>query len=984
MNNFDYEGAKAAGYSDQEIKDYLGSQPKTNKPNYEKLESEKKGFGWFGDVVGKNFKNFTNNFWNPVETQEEPSHIGQEINQKLLKKVPDFDVQGALEAGYEPTEINDYLEENQPKRSKLEKGARIGTQYGLGLLEGSPAGMAYDIATSPLGSEAAAGQAYRETVLDDLERLREQKEMGIWDDQDQQLYDHLTDQIENPENAQQYVQTADIGIRSLAEKATGLDLHPEGFLEKAAQWKGFIQNKGNLRDIAKIGLKPKELAKALFPNLGETTRAVTTGAALELAEQNQLGPIGTLAAAIVGDVGGMGIGALGKIITRPRESVAKLINLKTKSHRKKEMIQGLVNDFDKAGMQIDAGTLTQSPLIRMMQARLSQSGLSGAALENAGKELSQQVVREYENLMSNLGEISFENGYQASEAIKDALRVEEVNLNIPKTQPEAGRGLKGRVAVEEVPAYQKDLLNEISPSEFKSDAQAGQSLKTAAEDIKTPIKEDFNKRYSEIDKVINDSQVPIIVEPMPRVELIEELKNFVKDHSGSLLLGESTAEARVLKSAEKLLKDVSREGPILLKDLIKTKQTLQDIANWEFGGSDFLSSYKKLVGDLNNTIENTLERFDPNLMNQYRELNAGYSAYKDAFENKNLKSLFEPKNLNYNALHNEFTTNPDKLRSLEDVFYASPRGEELIDQLKRDYAQKVTDKTNLTPRDISNLANVLGSKYERALERYAAQREHALQHPLPRVASPNPFGINIRQGTPKGAGLKQYKPREISQTATERAREGLRKKFYESIRKKEPEQIMKKMDTVKGVKELKKVLELTPEGKELFKKLSRYKIAEMIDSKMLDNINGNIKLGKFSKLLSTPEEKSIMRELIGKEAYEKLDLIQRNSAALVESSEKFYNASKSGSTLIDAGLVGTAITGILTGNPFISMGALTKIGGSQLIAHLLSNKKFLKELEKAILTNDPKKFKIRLNNIKPYIRIAHEQLTKDQDKQEQE
>jgi hypothetical protein len=186
---------------------------------------------------------------------------------------------------------------------------------------------------------------------------------------------------------------------------------------------------------------------------------------------------------------------------------------------------------------------------------------------------------------------------------------------------------------------------------------------------------------------------------------------------------------------------------------------------------------------------------------------------------------------------------------------------------------------------------------------------------------------------------------------------------------------------------LRSILNLTPEGKKLFKQLSRYKIAEMIDLKMKDAVTQQMKLGTFSNLLKTSKNKVIVKELLGKESYQKLELLQKNSGKLAKSAERFLNTSQSGTSLTDMGLVGTAFTGVFTGNPFLVFPALAKIGGSKIIANLMADPIFLSELEKAILTNNPKKFTQHLEKMRPSVKKAMADLIKsenqDQNKQDQ-
>lgn len=880
-------------------------------------------------------------------------HTQEDIFNYMKERNPDFDADAAHKSGYSLEEINKHLAtrkkgEKKPEMSGGEKALRVGEQYALGVAQGSPSGIVYDIATAPLASEEAQMVPYRENLMDEIESLAFQKQTGVWSDEDQKHLDQLTSQLKDTSKSKEFIKTADISIRGLAEKATGQNLHPEGFLEKAANWAGFIKDPKKLMEI---GLKPVELTKALLPEVKEGLRGAGAGLGLQMAEEGKFGPLGTLAFAVGGDLLGGGVGAVGKAIVNPKQTAANIVNLATMNNTRKQIAQSLADDFTASGLTLDAGTLTQSPLVQMMQARLTQSGLTGDALENFRKELSNQVTREYKNILGDLGEITFENNYQASEAIKNALKVEERALNtIPSRtlaeQQKSAKSLEGRVATEAADQYEQRFLDSIAPSEAKSTAQKGETLKTAAEDLKTGIKEEIDTRWSDLNQEIGQ------IEAGPQAQLADRLSTFIRNNEGSLLLGESAAEARVIQSAQKLLDTIRMEDGALrgvtLDSLIKTKRTLADIANWEFGGSNFESAYKNMVGELNAAIDRTLAD-NPELRNQYLTLNADTEHYKSLFENKNVQKLFEPKNQNYNSLYNEFSTNPDKLRSLEDIAWNDPRGIEIVNEVKRDYAQKVISG-DLTPQKALDLTHLLGEEHAPQILEYLASRERAAQQKLPRAAQQSSLGITAEAPQTKPTRVE---PIKASETGTERAREGVRKKMLESMKNnkgefKSGEEIMKQMDTVKGIKELKRALETTPEGKELFKELSRYKLADLIDRKMSDSVTDQVKLGKFSKLLESQKSKDIVKELVGESAYNKLELLQKNSGKLAESAAKFFNASKSGTTAVDVGVLGSALTGLLTGNPFIAVPAFTTMGGSYILANLLADPVFLKELEKAI------------------------------------
>ncbi len=856
-------------------------------------------------------------------------------------------------------------QENKPieeEKSYLQKGLGIAKQFGLGMLEAAI--FPYEVIAGVVSQPKVQEFMYRQNLLDSIDRFQDAKEIGgflgreePWNEEDEKTLESLYEQVRNPEKAKEFIKDTDISIRGAIEKSTGMNLHPEGALEKAANWLGFLKNP---KELLKLGTNPKDIMKAVMPGK-DIARSVGAGTTLQIAEEGEYGPLGTLGAAIIGDLGGGGVPGILKGLSQPKKSLASLTNLVTGGNTKKTWTKQIIQDAEKSGVQLDAGTLTNSNLIRMVQARAAQSGLSGQALDNFRKDLSQQIVGKYGDVADKFGSLSFENNYQASQAIKDFVKNEEKGLfqKFERNTKTEGRSLQGRIATQQADKYEQRLLDRISPKEVENSSVAGKTLKTVAEEIKSPIKEEFKKRWENFNEEIK--QVPSGPQPI----LARSMEQFVRNNEGSLLLGVSSAEHKVVQAAQDLrdslmTKDGSLHG-VSLQNLIKTKRTLADVADYEFGGSNFKSSYKKLVSDIDHAVEETLGQVNPELSQQYKQLNAEYSKFKDTFENDNVRLLFERKNNDYNSIYNGFTTNPDKLRSLEEMMINNSKGKELVNEIKRDYAKRVVEKSNLSERDLRNLANVLGPEMESLIEDFSKARQQALESTKPRAKIGKSLGTQVE--LPKTQGGKPI-------TKAKQATEHVQKKLYEYIKDKDPERIMKMMDTVQDIRKLKNALSLTKDGKELFKKLTRYKLFEMIDKNMMDGIKENVKLGTFSNLFKSSKSKAIVKELVGPEAFEQIQLLQKNAGRLAASADKFYNASKSGTTIADVAIVGSLMTGIFTGNAFMALSAASTIGGIKIAGHLLTDKKFLQYLKEAVMIDNQKNFQNLLKKMKSHVEEA--------------
>lgn len=395
----------------------------------------------------------------------------EEILTHLSEYHPKFDVQGAMESGYSPQEINQHLSTYKPKRSTVDKGARILGQAALGAAENAL--LPYEIGVAPLANKNAMNALYRENLGSELEDLMDKKASGQWDERDQELYEHITKQILDPRESEKFVQTADVGVRDIAEKITGQDLHPEGILEKAAHWTSFIRNPKNAAELAILGTSPKMIKNAIIPGAKDIMRGLSAGAALQLAENNNFGPMGTMASAIIGDLMGAGVAGIGKAITRPKQTAAKLaasLSNTKKSIRNDLKVASQGKEFTK-----DLGTLTNNNMVQMIQARLSASGLTGKPLQELRKKITNEIVGEYESIGKELAEARFQTMHEAGDAAKQAIsKIRDSEMSIAREfYNVANKSLKQGAEVESARLGNaiKEIQKELRPGAIKSTEQ---------------------------------------------------------------------------------------------------------------------------------------------------------------------------------------------------------------------------------------------------------------------------------------------------------------------------------------------------------------------------------------------------------------------------------------------------------------------------------------------------------------------------------
>jgi hypothetical protein len=689
-------------------------------------------------------------------------YTDEDILGYLSESNPNFDVQGAVKANYSPQEIAEFLSQDQPKEQHTEqqaelsppeessilgKAARTAGQFGLGVLEGFT--FPVDIAMALTTSEGAQFARRRQMLSDELDDYLQNKWLGTTTPEDDARYESIKEELGNPELSHQHIQEAqDFTTRGLIEKATGLDLKPEGLLEKAATFTGFIKDPKKLFELGKTGLKSKDILKAISPTGKEALRGSGAGTALELAERGDYGPIGTMAAVVIGDIGGhLGANAGSKVVnilSNPRQALAEVAAFFS-NKAKAELQKQILKDFEQAGVQADIGTLTDSNLIKWIQSRLAQSGLTGNQLDELRKTLTDQVKQEYKGIAESVGKERFANSIEAGEAIQGTVKkIRDAELN-------------------EARDIYKSAMSEL-----------------AEDSVVAPRRTD--KEIARIEGILKPGRVKS-PEQQKVLDVLERIKTDIRDSADSMIYAK-------------------------VKNLIGNKIALNDLIDYEVqgGAKQYL---KGIVSALDRDIISYGQE-KPSFAQKYIRGNKKFSDYARTFRNNN--------------------------------------------------ARKFVDKFD-------------------------------------------------------------------------------------------PSEAMKEFDNVKNIQEMRKILEKSPEGKELFQDLSRLKLDKTFSDNMIDSTTHQMKFSTFSKLLEKRKNREVMKEILPKDSYKRLTRLQRVSGQLAESAQKFLNASKSGVTLEDAGIVSKVIMDmaqLLNGNPWPLMKTGAGLSGMRYLTRLMGDPEFLKLVEEAI------------------------------------
>lgn len=506
------------------------------------------------------------------------------------------------------------------ERSFLEKAGRVAGQYGLGVAENAV--LPYELSVAPLASKEAQTVGFRREIAKDLEQLASKKASIGLDPAEEKFYQSLQDQIKNPLKNEEFVKTADLSLANLAEKATGIETKAEAALEKGAKWSGFLKNPEKVAQLAKTGMSVPSLLKNLAPTGTEALRGLGAGLGLEFAEGGEYGPIGTMAAAIIGDLSGAGLkagvkGAIKagtKLAENPKKALAEVAASFT-SKDKLDIQKQIIEDFKKSGIQADLGSLTDNRLLQSMQTRLAQSGLTGDGLKKLQSELTNQIKSEYSSLADGLGELRYSTNHEAGQAITDSIKA----------------------------SREADL--------------------SSVRDL-----------YAGASEALKDESSTIANELWSSIEQVEK-----KLKPGSL---KSTEQSSVIKALDTIKSDIrtAKDGSKIasVKDLINNKIALNDMISYEVqGGAKQL--LKGAVADLDKAIV-AYGKENPKFANLYIRANKRFSDHAKMFRNKNVDQILRA--ADPATVLNKMNS-VQGIKDIEKVLNTSPEGRKAFQSLKR-------------------------------------------------------------------------------------------------------------------------------------------------------------------------------------------------------------------------------------------------------------------------------------------------------------
>lgn len=444
---------------------------------------------------------------NKENTENLPPELAENQSQQLQQQEQQpqqAQQQQEIPSSITPQEIQE--------KSYLEKAGRVAGQFGVGAIESATFPFELAVAASGAGSTTNQTVQIKRNLAEDYEDLLVKKHYGETTPEDEEYLNYIKEMFKNPERIEKELagKPIDISPRNAIEKATGLDLNPEGILEKSASWAGLIKDPRKIASLFKSGTSLKDISKAIAPTGTDVLRGLGAGTALQAAENNEFGPIGTMAAAVLGDLAGGASSAIGKgakkLVTDPKKALAEVAS-KFTSKDKIDLQKEIIKDFRESGIQADLGTITDSNLIKMTQSRLAQSGLTGKELSKFKDTLTGQIKEEYKTLANSLGEAKIASAHEGGQIAKDMMKsIRDKDLSTTRSLYESAlTSLKENAVVDsrKVANAIDELEKNLKPGSIKSAEQ--QSVLNSLEKIKKDLyAENGNLKMAKVKELIND------------------------------------------------------------------------------------------------------------------------------------------------------------------------------------------------------------------------------------------------------------------------------------------------------------------------------------------------------------------------------------------------------------------------------------------------------------------------------------------------
>lgn len=426
-----------------------------------------------------------------------------------------------------------------------------------------------------------------------------------------------------------------------------------------------------------------------------------------------------------------------------------------------------------------------------------------------------------------------------------------------------------------------EVLETISSEPFNSDAEAGAKIRHVFNKNRSEIEKPLNRRFTQLEE--NTAKVEAN-SAFVRNEINQFIDNFDQSHiptpQEQQLKNAATNLQRLFSRAR--VEDVDGQPTIVgyeninMRELIATNRSLKKLPDWE-AHDDIRKNINRLTNRVDEFIIEALEAEMPNIAREYEQLTTDYRIFKERFDNQ-VTDIFRKSTESAEGIYNKFTS-LDAFNQLNQAMRTSEEGQSVMNQLRREVWRKRIgeDATNahnepdftksisrLDTHDFQNLMNFLEPEqraqvntrlqeiqgirdmveideatYQRLKDRYDIQK--AIENNKVKQEK-RTKGIQKAEATKiKTAEADAKKKADDFKKRMKERQELIRHKKFEPITKlvqqkvdlmtslleKDPEALLKNMNTIENIRLTKKVCSQVKGGKELYDSLARFTTEDM-------------------------------------------------------------------------------------------------------------------------------------------------------------
>lgn len=486
-------------------------------------------------------------------------------------------------------------------------------------------------------------------------------------------------------------------------------------------------------------------------------------------------------------------------------------------------------------------------------------------------------------------------------------------IQVPQPTEELPKELKGRVTPRgtRLRAVTPEMQQEIepigqivSPQRFKNDEAASTTVRNIIQNNAQLAREELREAYA-----LAENEYGNVSEIYPRLRnQMLDLRERITQ-SGSL----NPAESAVLKEIDNILNMISTESGDLIKTparkLIKTSDSISGRLTQEDIYGDARTLLRGVGRDLNQAA---LEAVNEAGGNTEAIVNADrlYAQWADKFSNDEVADFLTKKTFNPEASYKKVIGNRGNYRAVKNAIGISPQGNAAISAVDRDIVEEqlapyIEDITKVGSKEyqktIDNLSPLIGKERTKLIsDRLETARTKHAPRRFPKrkveVEAPKPpFKAEKKEIGKAGAVPRPtVEEKKIAASrkppgkaaAVPRPQRNLTEQEQIVAKRlgKTPSEIFDEFDTIEGIRDIRKDLSRSENGKENYELLKQLKVRDILQS---GNIEKKFTGNELYNVLNNRKNFELLSELVGEKETEAARVLAKQYGKKELSRQKF-------------------------------------------------------------------------------------------------